>query len=335
VIGLLGLPRQHFLSCFDEADLGRLAGKIEVLPQEASRALPDEINEAWLGERIGQAEILITGWGTPALTPAVIDRAKRLKAIVHAAGSVKTMVPRAAFERGICVTNVRHALARGVAESALGMIIASSKMFIPLVRDTAQSTWRDSKWVDWVQELYRIRVGVIGASEVGKHLLRLLGSYEVEKLVYDPYATEAQIQDLGAKKVELNDLCARSEIIVVCAPATEQTRHLIGREQFRLMKDRVRFINPARGTIVDESALIEELDKGRLTAFLDVTDPEPPAADSPLRRHPLCFVTPHIAGHVNNGCNRQGRLAVDEILRFLSEGRFQWQVAPDKLGQMG
>lgn len=176
---------------------------------------------------------------------------------------------------------------------------------------------------------------MVAASEVGKHLLEMLRPFEVRRVVYDPYAGEQVIADLGAEKVALAELCATSDIIALCAPCTDETRGMIGREQLTSMKDRIRLINTARGALIDEQALIERLAEGKLYAVLDVTDPEPPAKDSPLRSSPYCAMAPHLAGHMANGRRRQGRLAVDEILTFLAEGRCRWQVTAESLKRMG
>ncbi|NLN27404.1 MAG: hydroxyacid dehydrogenase, partial [Firmicutes bacterium] len=94
--------------------------------------------------------------------------------------------------------------------------------------------------------------------------------------------------------------------------------HMFNRETFGLMKDDAIFINTARGSLVNEDDLIAELEKGRFWACLDVTDPEPPAADSPLRSLPNVTLTPHIAGSVNNGHRRIGRYVTEEIERFVA-----------------
>jgi phosphoglycerate dehydrogenase-like enzyme len=95
-----------------------------------------------------------------------------------------------------------------------------------------------------------------------------------------------------------------------------------------LMKDEALIINTGRGTLIEESALVEELKKGRFFAFLDVTDPEPPAADSPLRSLDNVVVTPHIAGCIEN-CNQMGELAVDELRRFFAGEPAVYQITPE------
>ena len=94
------------------------------------------------------------------------------------------------------------------------------------------------------------------------------------------------------------------------------------------MKDEALIVNTGRGTLIDEPALIKELQKGRFFAFLDVTDPEPPAADSPLRTLDNVVVTPHIAGCIEN-CNRMGELAVEELRRFFAKEEAVYKITPE------
>jgi phosphoglycerate dehydrogenase-like enzyme len=335
MFSLIAVPRANFDACFDEKSVKALRECSTLIPDDPFKELPEQITLEWMSQLIGDAEILITGWGTPAIDDALIKKASKLRAIVHSAGSVKSIIPPLAFERKIAVTNARHALARGVAETTLGMIIASAKMFFPLNEQVRKGGWFTEPFKTWTKELYEITVGVIAASEVGKHLLKLLMNFEVDRLVYDPYADAKMIENFGARKVGLDELCSTSDVIAVCAPSTPETHHMLGRKQFNQMKPGVRLINTSRGALIDEQALGESLEAGRLYAMLDVTDPEPPALDSLLRTSPYVTLTPHIAGHAANGKKRQGRLVVEEIKRYLAEGRFQWQVTQESLQRMG
>jgi hypothetical protein len=121
----------------------------------------------------------------------------------------------------------------------------------------------------------------------------------------------------------------------ICIEIVRKTKCIDLQEQFKQMKQGVRLINTARGAIIDENALAESLHEGRLYAMLDVTDPEPPAADNILRNSPYVTLTPHIAGHAANGKKRQGRLVAEEIEKFLAEGHFRWQVTAESLKRMG
>ncbi len=332
---LIGISKSMFKRIFDENDIARLSGKVQLIPNNPPESLPEEITHDWIKTHIGQADILITGWSTPGpLTKKILDEAQNLKLVVHSAGSVKHLVIDEFFNRGLRICNTRNALARGVAETTLAMLISSLKLFLPCAERIKTGQWRVPELVDNILELYNITIGVIAMSEVGKYLLKLLEPFEIRKLVYDPYADSETVKSFGAEKTELNDLCQQSDAIAICAPSTPQTRHMFGKEQFAIMKPHARIINTSRGALIDESALIDTLRSGRLYAFLDVTDPEPPAEDSPLRKLPNCHLLPHIAGHINNGCKRQGRLAVDELLRFIESGKLEWEVTPEALARM-
>ncbi len=332
---LIGMYRHMFSKIFDPSDIARLEGKAQIIPEHPYENLPEKITENWIKQNISQADILITGWGTPApLTTDILDEAKNLKLVVHSAGSVKHLINEDFFRRGLRICNTRNALARGVAETTFALVIASLKLFFPCSDQTKLGNWRVPEITDNILEPYKITVGVIAMSEVGKYLLKLLEPFEIKKLVYDPYADEKLAAEFGAEKVRLDELLKLSDAIAVCAPSTPETRHMLSNQQFEIMKPHARIINTSRGAIIDESALIENLRKGRFYAILDVTDPEPPAQDSPLRQLPNCHLLPHIAGHVNNGCKRQGQLAVDEIIKFIETGNPQWEVTENVLHRM-
>jgi phosphoglycerate dehydrogenase-like enzyme len=122
----------------------------------------------------------------------------------------------------------------------------------------------------------------------------------------------------------------RADVVSLHAPDNPATRQMLNAERLARMKDDALLINTARGSLIDEQALIEELARGRFFAFLDVTDPEPPAADSPLRRLPNVVVTPHIAGCIEN-CNQLGELAVEELRRFFAGQPPIYQITPELL----
>lgn len=266
-----------------------------------------------------EADACITSWGVARLDADVLAAAPRLRAMAHMGSSVKRFVSDAFWQRGIHLTSAGITLARDVAETTLGLMIVGMKRIWPLGRHLSQGGWRDSPtWDRWfARELFRKEVGIIGASNVGRHVIKLLKPFEVTVLLTDPFITGREAAELGATKLELEDLLRRADIVSLHAPANEQTRHMLNGPRLALMKDDALLINTARGSLIDEQALIEELGHGRFFAFLDVTDPEPPAVDNPLRTMENVVVTPHIAGCIEN-CNRMGELAVEELRRFFA-----------------
>jgi len=186
-------------------------------------------------------------------------------------------------------------------------------------------------WDRWdARELSRATVGLVGASNVGRHVISLLEPFEAQILVADPFLDESDALALGVHKVELDELMERSDVVSLHCPANEATHHVLNAERLALMRDGTVIINTARGELVDEAALIAELATGRLFAYLDVTDPEPPALDSPLRSLANVVVTPHIAGCIEN-CNRMGELAVEELRRHFAGEPAVYQITQDML----
>jgi phosphoglycerate dehydrogenase-like enzyme len=253
-----------------------------------------------------------------------------LKAVFHAAGSVKAVVTPELWRRGIRVSGAAEVLGRGVAETALGMTISSLKHMWRLSGNTRSGEWAKDR--DKVKELFGINVGVIGAGRAGRHYIRLLNSFEVDILLYDPTISFEKAAELGAKKVELEELLRTSDVVSIHAPSIPATNRMINRERLAIMKDDAILINTARGTIIDEDALAAELGKGRLFACLDVTDPEPPSKDHPFRSLQNVILTPHIAGAVNNGQYRIGKYAVEEIKRFVKGQPMDGEVKEEQLG---
>ncbi|MCC7518293.1 MAG: hydroxyacid dehydrogenase [Verrucomicrobiae bacterium] len=351
---LFNLPPSIIERCFRKSDLDRLAAEHEVrLPDfsaggafaefAAKGERSDQASESaalkrFVQEHLTEAEAMVTGWEMIPVTAEDVAAAKNLRLIVHSAGSVKRLVAEEAWKRGIRVATCNEALAIGVAETTLGMILCGLKGIFPAREWSRAGHWHDPKLGtprDVVRELYQVTIGVISASKVGLHLLRLLRAFEVEVLLYDPYVTPERAKELGATLVELDELVRRSTVVTLHAPSLPATRHLLKGGHFRAMQDGAIFINTARGAIVDETAMIEELKRGRITAFIDVTDPEPPAKDNPLRTLPNVILTPHLAGHVTNGCRRQGRSAVDQVFEFAANRPMRGEVTLEMLAQMG
>lgn len=265
------------------------------------------------------AEILLTGWGAPRVDGRALDLMPRLRAIVHAAGTVKPFIAPEVFERGIQVTTSAEANAIPVAEFTFAAIVCAAKRIERFAREYhARRTLDARRDADTPGAVGTngIVVGIIGASRVGRRVLSLLKNLSVSVLITDPYLKRAEAGALGVDKTTLDDLMARSDIVTLHAPALPETRHMIGKDQLAAMKDHAVLINTASGALVDTDALIAELSVSRIEAVLDVTDPEPPPADSPLFTLPNVQLTPHIAGAMGNEVPRLLQQAIEEIERL-------------------
>jgi len=313
---VLYMPRHVMDRCFSDHDLRRLAATHAVAtpaPTDPAEALAD----LW-HRHAPVCEALVTGWDTPPIDDAMLDRAANLRVWVHAAGSVKHLLPESFWSRAIALASCRDALAVSVAESTLGMMIWGLKQFSAAERLTQAGGWKADPWATTlnVRELFELRVGLVGASAVGRHVIRLLRAFEVSVVVYDPHLSPEEADRLGVASAGLETLMSECDVVSLHAPALPGTRHMIGAAQLARMKRGALLVNTARGSLIDEAALTAALREGRISAILDVTDPEPPRADHPFRQLPNCVITPHLAGSVADGCRRLGRSVVDQLLAF-------------------
>nr|WP_245594597.1 hydroxyacid dehydrogenase [Actinospica robiniae] len=297
---------------FDPALRARLSETADVAPVIVSDAAAPVA-----ATLLNEAEVLLTGWGAPCIDEAVLAAAPRLRAVVHAAGSVRGIVTPACWERGIAVSTAAAANARPVAEYTLAMILLIGKQALE-IRERYRTERRSYFWQLEYPDAgnYGRTVGIVGASRTGRELIRLLAPHDIRVLVYDPYLTAEDAGDLGVARVDLDELCAGSDIVTVHAPELPSTRDLINRDQLALMRDGTTLINTARGSLVNTAALLDELGTGRINAVLDVTEPDVLPADSPLFTLPNVVLTPHIAGSIGTELRRLGASAVAEIGRY-------------------
>lgn len=321
------LTREMQGKVFSEQHLARLG---EVL--DLAGAQMDEISPEWQQSAVQGAEIIITGWGTHAISDAMLDAAPDLQLMCHSAGSIKHLVSDTFTARGIRVTSAAPALAVGVAEYAFGLMLVSMKASWACVANTSRGNWDRESVMDWICEPYGATVGIVGASNVGRELIRLCKTLSLNRiLLYDPFVSEEEAERLGVEKVSLEELMRRSDVVQLCAPNVPATRHMVNAEMLALLRDKAIFINTSRGALVDEAALIAELERGRILACLDVTDPEPPEAGSPLYALPNCILTPHIAGAVKQNIRRQGDSVLEQIESFLAGKSMPCEVPLGKL----
>lgn len=323
---LQNLPMTERLFTMDQLQKLKTMGEVTINQESGT------VTREMVKKLLEDADIAITSWGCPPLDRNVLRHAPHLKAVLHAAGSVKSIVSPDIWERGVRVSSAADALGKGVAETALGLMIVSLKNIWQLVANTKQGDWHKGK--SNVREVYGVTVGVIGAGRAGRHFIRLLHHFDVNILLYDPAVTDEEANALSVRKVELETLMSESDVVSIHAPSIPATYKMINKKRLESMKDDAILINTARGTIIDEEALLEQLDKGRLFACLDVTDPEPPAPDHPFRSLPNVILTPHIAGAVNNGVHRVGQYVIDELALYLAGNRMRGEVEPSVLNQL-
>ncbi|MDR1284261.1 MAG: hydroxyacid dehydrogenase [Opitutaceae bacterium] len=311
---------------FADTDWTRLKTLGEVVATEAEKPVNAEVAAALLKG----CEIAVGSWGTPGPTAEVVARCPDLKLWIHAAGTVKHFFGPHLEGRELRIASCKAAIARSVAELVLGEIILGLRR-VP--QDAAANRRGITSKPAGLKTLAESTVGIVSASETGRALIALLRPFGGRVLVWDPFLDETQACALGVERVaEIGELCARCDVVSLHAPALPATRHLLGAKHFCAMRDGAIFINSSRGTCIDEWALIAELERERLFAFLDVTDPEPAAADSPLRKLSNVILTSHTAGPPSVLIGRQ---VVEDIEATLRGGAPRHVITAEQLAVVG
>ncbi len=305
------------LDLLDPAAVDRIAEVAEILDHEPL----GDWNDPRADTLLARAEVILGHWGCPPIDGAVIDRAPNLGLFAYAAGTVKQTVSADVFDRGIRVTSGAAANAEPVAEFTLATILFANKDVFwqrdvrRTPRDVSLREFRQPH--DVAVGNYAKTIGIVGASLIGRRVIELLSAFpHLRVALYDPFVTEAEASTLGVAKMNLDELCASVDILSIHAPDLPSTRHMIGAQQLAALRTGATVINTARGALLDHDALLAEVSTGRLSAVLDVSDPEPLPDDHPLWALPNVFVTPHLAGSLGTELPRMIDHAVDEIDRW-------------------
>jgi phosphoglycerate dehydrogenase-like enzyme len=246
----------------------------------------------YLPEQLAGYDVLISL--KPKITAQSLRGVSRLCAVGRCGVGYDNVDLQACTEHGIAVFITPGGVVRPVAESILLFVLALSHRLT--IKDTLV---RQGKWAESTSRLGREPrdrvVGTIGMGNIASEAIRLLRTLDVKRFVaFDPYTTQEKAASLGVELVSLDELLRASDYILVNCPLTPQTRGLLGKAQFSLMKPDAVIINTARGPIVDEAALIEALQSGKIAgAALDVFEKEPLGTDSPLARMDNVILSSH------------------------------------------
>ncbi|TDE11187.1 hydroxyacid dehydrogenase [Jiangella asiatica] len=286
-------------------------GEVTFAASGARAALPAGLADSF--------DVVITSWSTAPFEAGALLGA-RLRLAAHSAGSVRARIPRKLLEQGLRVTQAAEAMAPAVAELAVTLTLVLLRNVH--VHDRGLWTgrdWASARQPDLGRALSEQQVGIVGMSRTGRHYASMVRGMGVRKIrAYDPYADPAACADFGVELVGLDELFARSQVVAVHAPTTEETRRMIGARQLALLPDGAVFVNTARSWVVDQDAMLAELVSGRLRAGLDVFDTEPLPPGSSFYGLPNVVITPHVAGGTVEARFHQGDVVVGEIERFVA-----------------
>jgi phosphoglycerate dehydrogenase-like enzyme len=293
-----------------------------------------------IARKIADYDVLLGGWGSPALTAKVFDKAAKLRLYCHCAGSVKHILSPEVVEQHLAPRNIvtfsaNEAVAYNVAESTVGLMMMLSHRWVPFVNDfRATGRWRSGD-IPWNgQFLQGATVGIIGASKVGRHVMKLLSGWDLKLLCYDPYLDSKEAKKLGVRLASLDALFRTADFVTLHTPSIPETNKLVNARLLKLMQDGATIINTARGNAIDHEALLAEARTGRILVGLDVTEPEPLPTDSPFRELDNVFITPHVSGAGHYGYFKIGEMGLKAIHDCLAGKRVKGAVPYARYAQL-
>tara|TARA_Y100001960_G_C14774487_1_gene882184 strand:- start:2591 stop:3568 length:978 start_codon:yes stop_codon:yes gene_type:complete len=257
--------------------------------------------EKWTEEQLVNAAhewdfIIVTS--RERITSKVINAATKLKAILKIGVGVENIDIDTATERKIPVANCPGANAVAVAETAIGLMLASSRRIPEGVQKLVNGEWRNSIHIG--NEMTGATFGIVGLGNIGSKLAKMLSGFGGRILAYDPYVSSEKFDSFGVESSSLSDLLKLSDFISIHCSLTDETKHLFNKSTFEQMKSSAIIVNCARGPVIDEKSLLNALKTKQIAgAGLDVFESEPPDVLNPIFTLPNVVATPHLAGATN------------------------------------
>jgi D-3-phosphoglycerate dehydrogenase len=250
--------------------------------------------------------------GTEKITERVLQNAKSLKVISRYGIGVDNIDLEAAKRRGIIVCNTPDAPTQAVAELTLALILNLYRRIGEVDRNL-----RSDKWNPLLGRLlFDKTLGIIGLGRIGKTLVKLVQPFELKIIAHEPYPNNEFVSSYGIKLASLEKILSKSDIVSLHIPLTEKTHHLIGKKELAIMKPEAVIVNTARGSLIDEEALIDALEKGVIGgAALDVFGNEPYYGK--LKNFDNVILTPHIGTYAKETRILMEREAVENLLNAL------------------
>jgi len=274
---------------------------------------------AALAERLALAEAALTLL-TDRIDAPLLAASPALKVIANMAVGYDNVDPREAAHAGVWLTNTPGVLAETAADLAFALLLAAARRVVESDRDTRAGGWRTWSPTGFLgQDVHGATIGIVGLGEIGEAMARRARGFSMRILYASRTPKPGAEREFGAQRRELVDLLRESDFVSLHVPLNDETSHMIGDREFRLMKPVAILVNTARGSVVDQDALVTALREGLIAgAGLDVTDPEPLPLSHPLFEFPNVVITPHIASASVATRSRMAEMAAANIIAVLA-----------------
>ncbi len=291
---------------------------IELLREHFDVELGFDWDDAQLAERIGQYDGILIRSATK-LTAELIDRAERMRVIGRAGVGVDNVDVPAATRRGIVVANAPESNVVTAAEHTMALLLAMARNIPQAYVSLTAGKWERSKFSG--VEVYEKTLGILGFGRIGQLVAQRARGFGMRVLAFDPFVSAERYRELGVEKADSpDDIYAQADFITIHLPKTPETEGFLGAAEFAKMRDGVRVLNVARGGLLDEVALAEALESGKVAgAALDVF-PSEPMTESPLFSMPGVIVTPHLGASTAEATDRAGYQSAEQVVAALDGG---------------
>ena len=273
------------------------------------------------------------------VTAEVLAAAKNLRIIGRAGIGVDNIDVPVATQNGVVVVNTPEGNSITTAELAIALIVSLARHIPQATASMKAGLWEKKKFQG--MELYNRTLGVLGAGNIGRFVVSRAKGLGMKVIVHDPYLTAEAAARLEVERVELDEMMSRADIVTVHVPKTKETTGILGRKEFAMAKPGLIVINAARGGIVDEEALLEALESGRVgAAGLDVFVEEPPRKGHPLVNHPNVICTPHLGASTEQAQINVAVTVAEQLRDYLLDGQVRNSinvptVSPEQMAAVG
>ncbi|GIO30835.1 MULTISPECIES: phosphoglycerate dehydrogenase [Paenibacillus] len=279
------------------------------------------LGEDELAAIIGEYDALLVRSQT-RVTEKIMEAGSKLKVVGRAGVGVDNIDLEAATKRGIIVINAPDGNTITTCEHTFAMMMALARHIPQAYAKTIGGVWDRKSFLG--VELRNKTLGVLGMGRIGSEVAKRAKAFGMNILAFDPFLTQERAEKMEVKLASVDDIVRNADFMTVHTPLTPDTRHMISRPQFEVMKKGMRIVNCARGGIIDELALVEAIDEGIVAgAAFDVFESEPPQKDHPFLSHPKIIVTPHLGAST---VEAQENVAIDvseEVLHILRNEPFK------------
>lgn len=289
------------------------------------------LSETELTNIIHQYDALIVRSQTQ-ITPPVLNAASNLRVIARAGVGVDNIDVEHATKKGILVINAPDGNTISATEHSMAMILAMARNIPEAHRSLQEGKWDRSRYRG--TELYKKTLGVIGAGRIGLGVAKRAQSFGMNILAFDPYLSSEDAKRLDITRASVEEIAKQADFITVHTPLTPKTKGLINENFFKIAKPNLQIINVARGGIIDEEALINALNDGKIAkAALDVFTEEP-ANNTPLTQHDKIIVTPHLGASTIEAQEKVAVSVSNEIINIFENNNVLHAVnAPQMSGE--